>query len=78
MQDELKAEQERSYEEGLRIYARWIVRAYMRSMAERKAKTSLDIANTSKEEEHANQRYKRDCETTPIGENTARSEERYQ
>ena len=49
MQDELTAEQKRSYDNGIRIFARWIARAYIRDMTDQNS--AMNESETNLEEE---------------------------
>ena len=42
MQDGLTLEQKRSYENGIRIFARWIARAYIKDMVKNEAETKME------------------------------------
>lgn len=65
MQDGLTPEQRRSYENGIRIFARWIARAYIKDVTEQRAMSELGM--NKKEENDANQGCNRSGETAPAG-----------
>ena len=50
MQDELTAEQKRSYDNGIRIFARWIARAYIRDMTDQTSARNESETNLEEEE----------------------------
>jgi len=57
MQDELTAEQQRSYDNGIRIFARWIARAYLKDMTDRNSAVNESRTNPAEEkEDNGNQR----------------------
>jgi hypothetical protein len=74
MQNELTPEQKRSYENGVRIFARWIARAYIKDVTEQKLAMNESEMN-KKEDNNANQGCDRSCEASPPGEDKARSKE---
>lgn len=51
MQDELTAEQKRSYDNGIRIFARWIARAYVRDVTEQDLAMNEVETNIAKEKD---------------------------
>jgi hypothetical protein len=55
------------FKNGLRILARMIVQAHLRDIARAR--------EIQKEENNANQRSKRGCEASPVGENQAGGQE---
>jgi hypothetical protein len=71
----VSAEAERAYENGLRILARMIARAYRQELAEKKAAASLKI-NTM-EEKNAYQRNKRGHQVTTVRQDQAGDQGRY-
>jgi hypothetical protein len=66
-------EAERTYENGLRILARMIARAYRQELAEKTAAASLK--NNTVEVEDANQRNQRSYQVTPAGQDPAGDQE---
>ena len=62
----LSAEAEKALDNGLRILARMIARAYRQELAERKATASL--RSISVEEKNANQRNQRRHQVAPVGQ----------
>jgi hypothetical protein len=69
----LSAEAEKALENGLRILARMIARAYRQELAERKITASL--ISISVEEKHANQRNQRSHQVTPVGQDQVGTQE---
>jgi len=51
VQDELTAEQKRSYDNGIRIFARWIARAYVRDVTEQDLAMNEVETNIAKEKD---------------------------
>ena len=50
MPDGLTVEQQRSYDNGLRIFARWIARAYIKERNERKSAANNALSDTARGE----------------------------
>ena len=62
---------------GLRILARMIARAYLKEVRAEQSKTNYsDSKSKETEEEDANQRSERGCEITETGKNKAGDKER--
>jgi len=70
VQDELTAEQKSSYENGIRIYARWIARAYVKDIAQQKlAKSNAERNLEEEKKDNGNQRCIRNNQAATVREN---------
>ncbi len=71
MQNELTAEQKRAYDNGVRIFARWIARAYIRDMTDQKSTMNESETNIEKEKNNGDQGRIRDEQAASSGEDQA-------
>ena len=71
MQNDLTAEQMRSYENGIRIYARWIARAYIKDMTQQKlAQSNVERSIEEERQDNGHQENIGDHQAAPVGQNT--------
>jgi hypothetical protein len=72
VQNELTAEQKRSYDNGIRIFARWIARAYISDMTEQEQAMNEAGKNIVKEkDDNGNQGGIRNNQVAQAGQNQA-------
>jgi hypothetical protein len=71
MQDELTPEQQRSYENGIRIFARWIARAYIKDVTEQKLAMNESGMNKKEENDNGDQGSIRGNQAAEAGQNQA-------
>ena len=67
-------EQVSDFDNGLRILARMIARAYRQELAEKRAAQSI-VSNENKEENNANQGNTRDRKAAQVGQDKAGNQE---